>query len=275
MEDFYTVKCFKNVPYADTEDPKQTLDLYVPSADEDVQDLPVLVYVHGGSWRTGDKSEYDYLGDHLASYGIITAIISYRLSSKTEPRNFHPVHISDCARAVNWLYTQSTSHIGYTPSRIYLSGHSAGGQLTGLLTLQPTWLEELGGPELRNAIKGVIGIEGIYDIPHLINVWPSYVDFVEMAFTSDQSAWKDASPQYYSLTETKYDLPPYLIIQSPEDELIEADHAKRYYDHLRTFGKKVELMTSVKGTHFEMLKTKEFFQAIMEFIRRLETSGSK
>ncbi|KAJ3186652.1 hypothetical protein HDU85_007472 [Gaertneriomyces sp. JEL0708] len=275
MEDFYTVKCFKNVPYADTENPKQTLDLYVPSADEDVHDLPLLVYIHGGSWRTGDKSEYDYLGDHLASYGIITAIISYRLSSTTEPRNFHPVHISDCAQAVNWLHTQSISHIGYTPSRIYLSGHSAGGQLTGLLTLQPKWLEELGGPELRNAIKGVIGIEGIYDIPHLINVWPSYVDFVEMAFTSDQSVWKDASPQYHSLTETKYDLPPYLIIQSPEDELIEADHANRYYDHLRTFGTDVELLTSVKGTHFEMLKTKDFFQAIMDFIRRLEAAGSK
>lgn len=150
-----------------------------------------------------------------------------------------------------------------------------GGQLTGLLTLQPKWLEDLGGPELWGTIKGVIGVEGIYDIPRLVAVWPSYIDFIEMAFGTDQKTWVDASPQYHRLSGNYHKLPPYLIIHSPEDDLIEVAHAERYVDHLKTLGGEVSLDTHVRGKHFEMLREKVFFDAVLKFIEDVENSNLK
>ena len=83
--------------------------------------FPVLVFLHGGSWRSGDRSLYKALGDRLARAGIGVAIPSYRLM----PQNPHPAQIEDVAAAFAWVVRNIAQH-GGDPSRIYLSGHSAG-----------------------------------------------------------------------------------------------------------------------------------------------------
>ncbi|KNC95851.1 uncharacterized protein SPPG_08716 [Spizellomyces punctatus DAOM BR117] len=266
MPDMHTtVKSFRNLPYTDSDDPKQKLDLFVPVREEPCQEeSPIIVYIHGGAWRTGDKSEYEFLGEYFASRDFPTAVLSYRLSTKTPTSVRHPTHVQDCADAIHWLYTQSAAYLGYRPSSIYLIGHSAGGQITGLLTLDPSWLENLGGISLWEAVKGVVGVEGIYDIPKLVEVWPTYVDFIQMAFAEDTDTWRRASPQYYALEDRK--LPPYLVVHSPEDELIEVAHSERYFKHLETMGARVLLNTEVRGKHFEMLREKAFFDIVINFI---------
>ncbi|TPX62451.1 hypothetical protein SpCBS45565_g07013 [Spizellomyces sp. 'palustris'] len=246
MPDMHTtVKSFRNLPYADSDDPKQKLDLFVPVREEPCQkESPVIVYIHGGAWRTGDKSEYEFLGECFASRDFPTAVLSYRLSQNTP--------------------TSSAAYLGYRPSSIYLIGHSAGAQITGLLTLDPSWLENLGGIGLWEAVKGVVGVEGIYDIPKLVEVWPTYVDFIQMAFTEDTDIWRRASPQYYALEGRN--LPPYLVVHSPDDELIEVAHSERYFKHLETMGPRVLLNTDVRGKHFEMLREKAFFDIVISFI---------
>ncbi|KAJ3086404.1 Kynurenine formamidase [Quaeritorhiza haematococci] len=334
-----TVKSFTDVPYQNDDNPKHTLDLYLPVFDTDSDDdeqqtpaenakaseakptdsgntpltkstsspSPLLVYIHGGAWRTGDKSEYVYLGQQFAQMGLPTAVINYRLSPKIETADAkakkgdeekqqqssdgkssetektssqpadplqHPSHLQDCIQALRWLRYDSESHFGYLPTHIYLCGHSAGGQLSGLLVLEPKWLEEVGGPELYQSVVGVIGVEGIYNIPKLIKTWPAYIDFIEGAFGKEEEGlWKDASPQYKSLSAKGRVLPSYLVIHSLEDELVDLPQAEEYVQHLKGMeptrsGLAVALNTECKGKHFEMLREKGFFDAVFAFVKR-------
>ena len=136
---------------------KHKLDLYLP---RDKKNFPVLVFVHGGSWRTGDRSQYKALGERLARAGIGVAIPSYRLM----PQNPHPAQIEDVAAAFAWVVRNISQHGGDT-SRIYLSGHSAGAHLAALLALDEKYLAKF--DLARKAIRSVIAMSGIYNVDEL------------------------------------------------------------------------------------------------------------
>ena len=136
---------------------KHKLDLYLP---RDKKNFPVLVFLHGGSWRAGDRSVYRALGDRLARAGIGVAIPSYRLM----PQNPHPAQIEDAAAAFAWV-AKNIAQRGGDASRIYLSGHSAGAHLAALLALDEKYLGKFGLP--RRSIHGVIAMSGIYNVDTL------------------------------------------------------------------------------------------------------------
>ena len=259
------VKRVLNIAYSSSGHPKHGIDFYIP-AELKFSKPPLLIFIHGGAWRTNERSDFTWLGDKFASMGLATAVIGYRLSHKDEPALVHPCHIQDCALAVKWIHEHGEQHLGFKPDKLYLSGHSAGGQLTGLLTLCP---EYLNSPSVQASIKGVIGIEGIYDIPKLIERWPEYSDFVELAFTTDKHLWTNGSPQYFKCNN----LPPYLILHSLEDELVNREQADAYYEHLQSFAKDpktIELDMSVTGKHDPMLKEELLYQKVFEFVQKCE-----
>lgn len=134
--------------------PKHKLDLYLP---KDKKNFPVLMFVHGGSWRSGDKSLYTALGNRFAKVGIGVAIPSYRLMPKAP----HPAQIEDTAAAFAWIY-KNIAQYGGDPNRLYISGHSAGGHLVALLALDANYLKKYDIP--LSAIKGVAAISGVYDV---------------------------------------------------------------------------------------------------------------
>ncbi len=136
---------------------KHKLDLYLP---RDKKNFPVLVFVHGGAWRSGDRSQYQALGERFARDGIGVAIPSYRLM----PQNPHPAQIEDLAAAFAWV-VRNISQRGGDASRIYLSGHSAGAHLAALLALDEKYLKKFDLDP--SAIRGVIAMSGIYDVDHL------------------------------------------------------------------------------------------------------------
>jgi len=136
---------------------KHKLDLYLP---RDKKNFPVLVFVHGGSWRSGDRSLYKALGDRLARTGIGVAIPSYRLM----PQNPHPAQAEDVAAAFAWV-VQNIAQRGGDVSRIYLSGHSAGAHLVALLALDEKYLKKFDLD--RTAIRSVIAMSGVYDVDKL------------------------------------------------------------------------------------------------------------
>jgi acetyl esterase/lipase len=136
---------------------KHKLDLYLP---RDQKNFPVLVFLHGGSWRTGDRSLYKALGNRLARAGIGAAIPSYRLM----PQNPHPAQIEDVAAAFAWVVRNIAEH-GGDPSRIYLCGHSAGAHLAALLALDEKYLKKYDLD--RTAIRSVIAMSGVYDVDKL------------------------------------------------------------------------------------------------------------
>lgn len=155
-----TVEIQKDITYTEgdpSDAAKHKLDLYLPT---DKKNFPVLVFIHGGSWRSGDRSNYPALGNRFAKLGIGVAIPSYRLM----PKNPHPAQIEDTAAAFAWVYKNIAQH-GGDASRIYIAGHSAGGHLVSLLALDDTYLKKYDIP--LTAIRGVASISGVYDVSKL------------------------------------------------------------------------------------------------------------
>ena len=151
------VEVTKDISYAegDTADAaKHELDLYLPRGKNN---FPVMVFYHGGSWRSGDRSLYGALGERFAQAGIGVVIPSYRLMPKAP----HPAQIEDAAAAFAWVYKNIAAH-GGDASRIYIVGHSAGGHLAALLATDPQWLKKLDVP--MSAIHGAASLSGIYDV---------------------------------------------------------------------------------------------------------------
>ena len=182
---------------------KHRLDLYLP---EGKKKVPVIMWIHGGGWRQGDKGLYRRLGRRYAREGLGLAAISYRLSPKVK----HPDHIRDCARAFAWLHRNVKEH-GGDPDRLFIMGHSAGGHLAALLALDRKYLEEQEVP--AKAVKGVIPMSGVYDIPALPKGTKGVMGMFPQAFGSDPEKCREASP----LTYVSKAVAPMLVITETND----------------------------------------------------------
>ncbi len=196
---------------------KNKLDIYVP--DVPTTNMPVIFFVHGGSWMYNDRSDFEGVGYALSNEeGFVTVVISYRLSSDTLPSSVvHPDHITDVAQAFRWT-VDSIIHYGGDPNKIFIMGHSAGAHLVALLATNTFYLEAAGCNVSQ--IKGVIPFSiGVYDIPGLYNtlgiyapyIWP-YTPF-PYAFGSDRDNWVDASPKYF----LHDDMPPFVLYVAVND----------------------------------------------------------
>jgi acetyl esterase/lipase len=154
---------------------KHILDIFAP---KEVPNAPVLLFIHGGGWRTGDKNIYPFLGRAFAQQGFVTVNISYRLSPEVQ----HPAHIQDVARAFAWVY-KNIAQYGGNPKQLFVTGHSAGGHLTALLALNKKYLQAEGLS--TDLIKAALPISGIFNISNI-----GGADI----FTSDPELRRDASP---------------------------------------------------------------------------------
>jgi acetyl esterase/lipase len=118
---------------------KHRLDLFLPAADPQGVAWPLLVFVHGGGWTSGDKSlrvggadVYGNIGRFFAAHGIGTAVISYRLQPDVGWRE----QVDDVEHAVAWLRAHVAQR-GGDPREIFLAGHSAGAELATWAALAP------------------------------------------------------------------------------------------------------------------------------------------
>jgi acetyl esterase/lipase len=145
---------YRTGPGADRE--KNRLDLYRPTG----RGWPVMVFIHGGGWTSGDKSFraggadiYANIGRFYAARGIGVAVISYRL----QPDVAWPAQLADVAHAVAWVHT-NVARYGGDPDTIVLAGHSAGGQFAARIALDPGPLATLGVD--RRVVKGFVSVSG-------------------------------------------------------------------------------------------------------------------
>ena len=142
----------RDLAYGD--DPRQTLDLYVP--DKLTKPAPLLLFFYGGSWTGGSKALYPAFGQAFASKGIITAVADYRLY----PQVRYPAFVEDGARAFAWLHARAAEY-GGDSGGLFLAGHSAGAYIAVMLAADPSYLKAMGVG--LNSVRGVIGIAGPYD----------------------------------------------------------------------------------------------------------------
>ena len=130
-------------------------DVYVPRADH--PNAPLVVFVYGGSWDSGDRGFYRFVGASLASAGIVTVIPDYRVY----PHARYPQFLRDNAEAVRWARDHAADW-NADPRRMILMGHSAGAYNAVMLTVDGRWLAEVGMDAHRD-IAGTVGLAGPYD----------------------------------------------------------------------------------------------------------------
>lgn len=165
---------------------RKHLDLGYP---EGVRGFPTVVWFHGGGLTGGAR----HLPGELANKGVAVAAAGYRLSPDVQA----PVYIEDAAEAVAWTFKNIARYGGAT-NRIFLSGHSAGGYLAAMLTLDKRWLAKHGID--ANLIAGVIPFSG-QAITH-------FTVRKERGIDSKQPIIDDLAPLYH----VRSNAPPILLI---------------------------------------------------------------
>ncbi len=148
-----------DIPYADPADERQVLDIYSPDG---ANDLPVVFWIHGGGWQTGDKKDVQIKPRVFNERGFVFVSTNYRLLPEVEIG----VLIRDVAKSLGWVHKNIAKH-GGDPRRIFVMGHSAGAQLAALLCIDDRYLKAEGVP--FSVLKGCVPVDGdTYDIPAII-----------------------------------------------------------------------------------------------------------
>lgn len=190
------VKVKKDINYTDKEEERRQLNVYYNTDKEKsgkkIADKDVIIFIHGGSWSSGNKNTYWWLGRNLARKGVVAVTINYGLA----PANNYEQMAEDCALAVKWTL-QHIADYGGNPGRIFLMGHSAGGHLAELINADSRYFKKAG---IANPIKGVIlndpfGLD-MKEYMGMAEKDDSYYDFLR-TFSNDPVIWEKGSPLHY------------------------------------------------------------------------------
>ena len=149
----------RNIPYDSPALERQVLDIYAPN---DAKNLPVVFWIHGGGWQSGDKSNVQEKPKAFLERGFVFVSTNYRLLPQVEMATI----FRDVAKSLGWVY-KHIGEYGGDPSRIFVMGHSAGAQLAALLCIDDRYLKAEGVP--FSALKGCVPVDGdTYDVPAII-----------------------------------------------------------------------------------------------------------
>jgi hypothetical protein len=183
---FKPVHKSKNIVYDNMTGLK--LDVYSPRKVKEVRE--VIVFVHGGNWRSGKKSLYRFFGKGMARKGLVGVVVDYRLSPATDYKGM----AMDVAHALAWV-KENIQKKGGDPDKIYISGHSAGAHLAALVALDPFFFDSL---KIKNPIKGMIMIDPFgLDMYKFLNSKFDKNPVHYTVFSKDSVTWKKGSPIYY------------------------------------------------------------------------------
>jgi len=149
----------RDIPYAEPAQERQVLDLYAP---RDAKNLPVVFWIHGGGWQTGDKSSVQLKPQAFMDRGFVFVSTNYRLLPDVDMGTI----IRDVAQSIHWVHDHIAEH-GGDPGRIFVMGHSAGAQLAALICTDDRYLKAEGLS--FSMLKGCVPVDGdTYDVPAII-----------------------------------------------------------------------------------------------------------
>ena len=182
--------------------PRHQLDIYRPAAAAPPGGWPVVVFFYGGSWNRGERGDYRFVGEALASRGVLALVADYRLY----PQVRYPDFLSDCAQALAHGLREA-GRLGGNPKRVFVMGHSAGAYNAAMLALDPRWLRAAGHAPAE--LAGWIGLAGPYDFLPIKNPEAQPVFF---------------HPDYpvgsQPLGYARRDAPRGLLVAAAQDELV-------------------------------------------------------
>jgi acetyl esterase/lipase len=241
----------RDLDYAGLNHPRQKLDLYLPEKPAD-KPLPLIVYIHGGGWEAGDKTDTGLLFELIKNGGWAGASIGYTLSQDQK----WPAQIHDVKAAVRWLGAHAQDH-GIDPSRIGLIGISAGGHLVSLL----------GTSQGVTKLEGKVGKAG--DSPKIACVVnfcgpANFITFpgkgsiidpekpgtaISKLFGGPMSQHLAEATAASPITYVSKDDPPFMHIHGTADNLVPYSQAQEFDAALGQAGVPSILLTGEGGPH--------------------------
>jgi len=221
----------------------QRLDIHRPA---EAKNAPVMVYVHGGAWRKGDKANVGKKVTFFGDQGWLFISINYRLL----PEGKHPVNVQDVALALAWVHEHVAAHRG-NPDQIFLMGYSAGAHLAALVATDERLLKAEGKD--LSILKGVISLDtNVYDLPTLMQSVAS--TYYGRIFSDDPQVWRDAAPLFH--VAGGKGIPPFLICYSrgmgETPSPIRPDQANALAKKLKAVNIAVEVVDASDRNHREI-----------------------
>lgn len=216
---------------------RHRLDVYRPEVDVD-GGHPILVYVHGGAWISGDKAHQGLpLLHQAARRGWLAVAVTYRIG----PKDRFPAAPDDVNRALEWLRDHAGEH-GGNPDFIGISGGSAGGHIASLVALSP--------PAGSGGVDACVPVYATSDFTdsHGIRGYATLQKFLErsvMASTlaDDAEGWDAASP----IRVATDGAPPFLVIQGANDVFVWREETRAFVEQLRSVSREPVLYAEVPG----------------------------
>lgn len=227
------VRNLRNVIYGPL--PRNRLDVYPPRRSQ--ESAPVVLFLHGGSWRWGDKALYPWLGRALARRGFMTVIPNYRLF----PQAAFPFFMEDAALAIAWT-RRNAARYGGDPRRIHLMGHSAGAHMAALLALDGDYLA-LAELEPSN-LHSIVGLAGPYAMD------PLKTESVRPIF--------EGAPDMRRVRPIKmvhHRVPPMLLLHGARDSTVPPRQSDLFHDALQETGASARKVIYPGVGHIELLLT--------------------
>ncbi|MBK8091063.1 MAG: alpha/beta hydrolase [Verrucomicrobiaceae bacterium] len=151
----------RSIPYVENGHARHVLDIYAPAG---AKNLPVVFWIHGGGWQTGDKANVQEKPTWFTGQGFVFVSINHRLLPEVDMGTL----IGDVAKAFGWMH-QHIAEYGGDPKRVLVGGHSSGAQLATILCADDRYLKAVGVSFVD--LIGCLPVDGdTYDIPAIIEV---------------------------------------------------------------------------------------------------------
>lgn len=240
-------KKISDIEFAVVDGHSLKLDLYMP---EKVDNPQLIVWIHGGGWRAGDKSKC-YVTD-LTKHGFAVASISYRLTDKA----IFPAQIHDCKAAIRWLRANQSKY-GYKSDKVGVSGASAGGMLAALVGTSGgvEFLEGNVGGNLNysSKVEAVVDFYGPTDFILRSQNQPERANAVGSIcyklFGGGADKKVELAKAASAVTHVSKDDPPFLVIHGDKDKKVFLDQSQRIEEEYKKAGLPLELMLIKGGGH--------------------------
>jgi acetyl esterase/lipase len=249
-----------DVTYCTAGDLPQKMDVYFPGGGGP---WPALIYVHGGGWMRGDKSEAFTFAFRMTAQGYLVASIDYRLY----PAGRYPAMIEDVKCAVRSLRAHAGEY-NLDPNRIGAIGVSAGGHLVSLLGTS----DQTAGLDVGEYLDQSSRVQAVVALAPVIDLTRSFPN-ADLELMRQVGFGEDNIVQASPITHVTADDPPFLLIHGERDELVPVEQSQLMYERLRQMNVPTQLVI-VKNAYHSMTAPdgsatptwEEIHQVIQQFL---------
>ena len=227
-EDGFTVR--RDIAYGPGA--RARLDVYRPV--RPAASPPVVVFLYGGSWTSGDKRDYLFVAEALTARGWIAVLPDYRV----HPQVVFPGFLHDCAAAVGWAL-DNAARLGGADARVFVMGHSAGAYNAAMIASDPRWLARAG--RHPRDLAGMIGLAGPYDFLPLTSR-----TLIRIFGGADR-------PETQPITFVDGDEPPMLLLAGANDGAVDPGNTRRMAAAVQAAGGRADHRILPDTNHVEIV----------------------